>query len=959
MVKEKKYYWPVLLGLLLLVGLWATSLYSYLLFHSIAELFSIIVACGIFMLAWNSRQFTKNDYLLFIGIAYLFIGALDLTHTLAYKGMGIFQGYHANLSTQLWIAARYVESASLLIAPLLVGRKLKTNFVFLGYIIATTVLLGSILYWHVFPVCFIEGEGLTIFKKVSEYIISFILIASVVVFFNKRKEFERDILRLLIASIVVTIVSELAFTLYADSYGHASLIGHYLKFVSFYLIYVAVIRTGLTRPFALLFRDLKQSEDTLRAAEEYLELEVGESSEKLQESIKQLHESELCYRSVVEDSPGLICRFEPGGIITFVNDAYCRYSGKDQQELVGSSFFSLIPEADREGIAANIAALTPDAPVQTHEHRVTGPDGQIRWQRWMNQAMFDKDGRVMAYQFVGENITERKRLEESLRRREAILQAVAYAAEHFLKAPSWEDDVDLVLARLGQASEASRVYVFENHTDAAGELLASQRYEWVAPGVIAQLDNPDMRGISWRSGAMRRAAEILRSGGCVSGHVRDFLPAEQDMMSAQDIQSMVVVPIFADDEWWGFMGFDECLCEREWYAAEIDALKAGASTLGAAIQRKRAEERLRESEEEYMTMIEYSNDMIWTLDKKGNFTYFNKKSEEITGYKIKEQLNKGFLPIILEEDLEMVYDVFRRALQGKPLHYEVRIHDASRKKLITLSVNTAPIYKDKEIIGTVSFGRDITERKQAEEEIKRLRDEYTHIARVSAMGELVASLAHELKQPLAAIRSNAQAAQRFLTGDKPDIDELHEVLKDIIKDNRRADDVIEKLRALMRKSGLQITELNINNVVQNTLPLINSYEIMRNISLKLELDKNIPHVNGDRIQLQQVILNLILNSTEALMDAEVKLRTIVVRTNQEDTQNVTLSVKDNGPGIEEKAMSHLFDPFYTTKKEGLGMGLAISRTIIEEHRGSLWAENNPDSGATFYFTIPIAKGASA
>ncbi|MBC2715618.1 MAG: PAS domain S-box protein [Desulfobacteraceae bacterium] len=131
-------------------------------------------------------------------------------------------------------------------------------------------------------------------------------------------------------------------------------------------------------------------------------------------------------------------------------------------------------------------------------------------------------------------------------------------------------------------------------------------------------------------------------------------------------------------------------------------------------KRKLVEESLRESEEKYMTMIEYSNDMIWTLDKKGNFIYFNNKSEEITGYKIKEALNKEFMPTILEEDLEMVYDVFRRTLQGKPLHYEVRIHDSSRKKLITLSVNTAPIYKDKEIIGTVSFGRDITERKQAE-----------------------------------------------------------------------------------------------------------------------------------------------------------------------------------------------------------------------------------------------------
>jgi PAS domain S-box-containing protein len=331
--------------------------------------------------------------------------------------------------------------------------------------------------------------------------------------------------------------------------------------------------------------------------------------------------------------------------------------------------------------------------------------------------------------------TDCKRAQESLRRREAILQAIAYAAERFLTALSWEDDVDLVLAQLGQAAEVSRVYVFENHTDAAGELLASQRYEWVASGVTAQLDNPDMRGISWRSRAMRRAAEILGSGGFVSGHMKDFLPAEQEMMSAQNIQSMVVVPIFADGGWWGFMGFDECVREREWSAAEIDALKAGVSTLGAAIHGKRSEEALRESEKKYMTMIKYSNDMIWALDKKGNFIYFNNKSEEITGYKIKEGLNKGFMPIILEEDLEMVYDVFRRTLQGKPLNYEVRIHDSSRKKLITLSVNTAPIYKDKEIIGTVSFGRDITERKRADEVLKKSEARLAEAQHTAHLGE--------------------------------------------------------------------------------------------------------------------------------------------------------------------------------------------------------------------------------
>ncbi|MBN1817163.1 MAG: GHKL domain-containing protein, partial [Sedimentisphaerales bacterium] len=220
---------------------------------------------------------------------------------------------------------------------------------------------------------------------------------------------------------------------------------------------------------------------------------------------------------------------------------------------------------------------------------------------------------------------------------------------------------------------------------------------------------------------------------------------------------------------------------------------------------------------------------------------------------------------------------------------------------------------------------------------------------------LTASLAHELKQPLAAIRSNAQSALRFLAGDKPDIDELHEILQDIIIDNRRADDVIGKVRALMRKSELRITDMNMKEAIQDILPLVRSHRAMRKISLEVEIEEAIPPVAGDRIQIQQVILNLILNSIEALLNIKTGSRSILVRAHRQDAQTVTFSVKDNGPGINADAMPHLFEAFYTSKPKGLGMGLAICRSIVENHGGRLWAGNNLDGGATFYFTIPIAR----
>ena len=185
-----KRYLYFISGILVLFGLYLTSLYSYPLFHSLAEIFSIVIACGIFMIAWNSRQFLDNNFLLFIGIAYLFVGAFDLIHTLAYKGMGVFQGYETNLPTQLWIAARYMESISLLIAPLFLRRKLKLNVVFL-VLLSALPLCYSIFYWNIFPICFVEGVGLTPFKKISEYIISLILLASIALLLKNRREFDR------------------------------------------------------------------------------------------------------------------------------------------------------------------------------------------------------------------------------------------------------------------------------------------------------------------------------------------------------------------------------------------------------------------------------------------------------------------------------------------------------------------------------------------------------------------------------------------------------------------------------------------------------------------------------------------------------------------------------------------------------------------------------------------------
>lgn len=234
-----------------LLVLFISAQYNFLLFHSVAEFFSIIVGCAIFMFAWNTKNHTSNDFFLFLGIAFLFVALFDLAHTLSYRGMGVFPGHDANLPTQLWIIARYLESISLLISPLFLTRKLNCTatlvfFALLACLVTTSLAIG------VFPNCFLEGSGLTYFKIISEYVISTILLGACFHFSKNKSTLNQSTYHLLIAALILTMISELSFTFYISVYGTSNLGGHILKIISLYLIYQAVIVNGLQLPYKLL-----------------------------------------------------------------------------------------------------------------------------------------------------------------------------------------------------------------------------------------------------------------------------------------------------------------------------------------------------------------------------------------------------------------------------------------------------------------------------------------------------------------------------------------------------------------------------------------------------------------------------------------------------------------------------------------------------------------------------------
>jgi C4-dicarboxylate-specific signal transduction histidine kinase len=247
-------------------------------------------------------------------------------------------------------------------------------------------------------------------------------------------------------------------------------------------------------------------------------------------------------------------------------------------------------------------------------------------------------------------------------------------------------------------------------------------------------------------------------------------------------------------------------------------------------------------------------------------------------------------------------------------------------------------------------------RKQGELEAQRLRQDLSHIGRVSALGELTASLAHELSQPLTAILSNAQTVQRLVAADVVDVDleSVREILNDIVADDKRAAAVINGLRALIKKGEPEFMPLDLNVIVGEVTWLLRSDTITRHVSMSLELAPDLPRVHGDRVQLQQVVLNLVLNGFEAMGEPHAGARTLVIRSARDGAATLRVTVQDSGPGIAEKDLGRIFEPLYTTKTEGLGMGLAIVRTIVHAHGGAVGVENNPQGGASLHVTLPVA-----
>jgi two-component system, LuxR family, sensor kinase FixL len=540
------------------------------------------------------------------------------------------------------------------------------------------------------------------------------------------------------------------------------------------------------------------------------------------------------------------------------------------------------------------------------EYRVVLSGGAIRWIATRGRIEFDGNGSPLRLRGVSIDITERKTADEALRESEERFRTMADTAPVMI----WMAGTDKLC-----------IFLNKGWLDFTGRTLEQELGNGWAEGV-----HPE---------DFDRCLKIYAN----YFDARQEFTMEYRLRRFDGEYCWVLdhgVPRFAPDgTFLGYIGT----------AIDITEIKRGEETL--------------EKQREFLRqVIDIDPNFIFAKDREGRFTLVNQAVADAYGTTVEDLIGKtdgDFNPN--REEVEFFHRMDLEVMDTLKERFipEEHLTDAQGNVRWLQTVKRPIIEKDGSANQILGASTDITERKQAESELQHNRQELAHVTRISTMGELAASLAHELNQPLTAILSNAQAAQRFMAAKPADLEEVQEILKDIVQDDSRASEVIQRMRALVKKEEVAFVALDLGEIIRDVARLVHSDAALLNVDVALELYPNLPTVQGDRVQLQQVVLNLLLNAFDAMKDCPVNERRVVLQGEQDGARMTKVAVRDRGPGLRGDKLDKIFQPFYTTKRDGLGMGLSISRSIIEVHGGRLWAENNSDRGATFYFTVPVGE----
>ena len=614
-------------------------------------------------------------------------------------------------------------------------------------------------------------------------------------------------------------------------------------------------------------------------------------------------------RLVIDTIPTLVWSCRPDGAFDYVSRRWSEYTGISAQDAMGSGWMAAYhPDDIGKHQEKRLASLVSGEPV-INEVRLRRADGQYRWHLIHGVPLRDTSGNIVKWYGAASDIEDRKRIEQALRRSERELRDLIETMPAMAVAALPDGSQTFVNRRWMEYTGLSA-----EHTEGSGWKTAIHPDDferwlklWRACLVDGQPFEDEAR--------FRRASD---------GEYRWFWTRG--------------VPLV--DEQGNVTG---------WYGLGLDIQDRKT----AEQERERLLQLERQAERELQLTIDTIPAIVVRHRRDGSPEFLNQTWRTYTGLSQDSWQGQRWAVAVHPDDAPKVEAAWRAHLPtGQPFETEQRLRRADGEYRWFL-VRRVPLRDENgQVIRWYAAAHDIDDRKRAERALQTAQAELAHVTRVTTLGELSASIAHEINQPLAAIVANAEAILRLLSRDVPDIPEAQAGIADVSKDARRAGEVIWRIRDFSKKVHPQMMQLNINEVVEEAAKLIRHEALQHGVMIQFEFASDLPPVRGDRIQLQQVVVNLAVNGMEAMTSLQERERVLIVRTERDQSDRILVAVADAGIGIEPENLNRIFVAFNTTKPGGLGMGLAICRSIIEVHGGRLWVDANVPRGTIFRFTVP-------
>ncbi len=927
----------VLIGLVALVLLFQVSQTNYPIFHTLVEVASITISLGVFLLLWNARQYLEDQVFLLLGFALFASSAIDLLHTLSYKGINVFDPNHsADLATQFWIAARFVETLGWLGFAVFLRRQSVVRASYAFFLALTVLLVLSILHWEVFPLCFDAETGLTAFKIGMEYFMIVVLLASLGMVWKNSRGSDPEVTRLLVGALALIALAEMSFTLYQDVFGLSNMLGHIFRIISRYLLYLALIQFSVIKPYSLFFGHLNREKERIT-------------------------ESEIRWRTLSQNSPDQIFDLDQDLIIRF-----CNYPPSDltMDETLGRSILEIVSPSDVGRVEGVLRETLNSGARTSFETRALDSEGRGLYFETTVVAGVAPDGTRSGLILVARNITERYRHNQVLAARLRISEfALASDISDLLQKVLDESEI-ITDSKIG----------FFHFVEEDQETLRLQNW---STRTLEEMCTAEFRGSHYPISQAGVWADCVRLRRPVIHNDYKSVPGKKGMPDGHaEVHREVVLPLIRKGKVVAVLGVGNK--ETRYTDTDVALLTELADLAWDIVVSKRAEVALKESERELARTLSNLPGMVFRCDNDENWTFrfASQGCRDLTGYDAYDLIGNrtiSYAALIHPDDRVKVAEAVQNGLAREDA-YQVTYRIIPREGPIKwVWEQGRGVFKDRQLECLEGFIYNITAQMEDQQKRQDMEKKVLEAQKLESLGVLAGGIAHDFNNLLQAMLGFAEMAGTQVEPDHP----AQQSLDRVKESATRAADLTRQMLAFSGRGQFTTSKVDISRTVRDMASLLES-SVPRSITMHQDLARRLPRVTLDLAQFQQVVLNLITNAAEAIGDnpGNVHLRTGSMTCDAEylraslvpgevNTEPpppgdyAFVEIQDDGSGMDKATISRIFEPFFTTKFTGRGLGLSAVQGIIRGHRGAMFIDSRIGVGTTIRVLFPASAKQAA